>query len=64
MIVCKKVLLKATTHLLVHDVQQSLTTLCTLSRASITSDSGACCLCNRPADVETADGIDDVIVFR
>ena len=59
-----KVLLKATTHLLVHDVQQSLTSLCSLSRSSIASDSVLCCLCNRPADSETPEGIDDVIVFR
>uniref|UniRef100_A0A1X7VJT1 Uncharacterized protein n=1 Tax=Amphimedon queenslandica TaxID=400682 RepID=A0A1X7VJT1_AMPQE len=59
----EEVLLKATTHLLVHDVQQSLTSLCSLSSSSITSDSVLCCLCNRPADSETPEGIDDVIVF-
>jgi hypothetical protein len=61
----EEILLQTTNHLLVNDVQQSLTNLSVLSHQSVTSDSGVCCLCDRAAAVESVDGtVDDVIVFK
>ena len=58
-------LLKTTNHILIHDVQLSLTNLCSLAHQGIISDNDTCSLCDHSAGSESADGtIDDVIVFR
>ena len=61
----EETLLKTTNHILIHDVQLSLTNLYSLSHRGVVSDNDCCCLCDRPAAIESCtEGIsDDVIVF-